>query len=73
MTTVFDLPNRANVIKDFVEAEGSVFVSQKTVPEKIAKMRRCLVKRVVFSDFTMIPSGLDTTAIAEYMYQSLNE
>ena len=61
------------MIEYFVETEGSVIVSQKTVPKNVSKMRRSLVKGKIFSDFTMIPTGLDTTAIAEYMYQGLNE
>ena len=73
MITVSDLSHGHDVIEDFVEAEGSVVVSHKTVPENISEMRRCLIKGVIFSDFAVIPTGLDTTAIAEYMYQSLNK
>ena len=73
MVAESDFSHGHDVIKQFVETEGSVVVSQKTVPENIAEMRRCLIKGVIFSDLAVIPSGLDTTAIAEYMYQGLNE
>ena len=74
MITVSDLPHGQDVIEDFIEAEGSVVVSQQTVPENIGEIGGCLIEGIILTDlFAVIPTSLDTTAIAEHMYQSLNK
>ena len=44
-------------------------MSQKTVSKNVGKVGGCIVKGIILADFAVIPGSLDTSAIAEYMYQ----
>ena len=73
MAAMLDLPHCHAVIKQFIKTEGSVFVLQISVSENVGKMRGCLMKGIIFSNFTMIPSRLNSSAIAEYMNQGFDK